>query len=91
MRMRQAIVATGIVLLAALSGIAPAAAQATDVRFVLDFLLQGQQSPFVLGREPITPRRRSTSRPSIPAVAAPTPSPRSRAALTISVSAISAP
>ena len=51
MRMRQAIVATGIVLLAALSGIAPAAAQATDVRFVLDFLLQGQQSPFVLGRE----------------------------------------
>src|SRR5437773_1654479 len=30
---------------------APARAQATDVRFVLDFLLQGQQSPFVLGRE----------------------------------------
>src|SRR4051812_32772950 len=26
-------------------------AQAADVRFVLDFLLQGQQSPFVLGRE----------------------------------------
>jgi NitT/TauT family transport system substrate-binding protein len=26
-------------------------AQSTDVRFVLDFLLQGQQSPFVLGRE----------------------------------------
>ena len=50
MRIRQAIVATGIVLLAALSGIAPASAQATDVRFVLDFLLQGQQSPFVLGR-----------------------------------------
>ena len=51
MRIRQAIVATGIALLAALSGIAPARAQATDVRFVLDFLLQGQQSPFVLGRE----------------------------------------
>jgi NitT/TauT family transport system substrate-binding protein len=29
----------------------PASAQPTDVRFVLDFLLQGQQSPFVLGRE----------------------------------------
>jgi NitT/TauT family transport system substrate-binding protein len=28
-----------------------APAQTTDVRFVLDFLLQGQQSPFVLGRE----------------------------------------
>jgi NitT/TauT family transport system substrate-binding protein len=28
-----------------------AQAQAADVRFVLDFLLQGQQSPFVLGRE----------------------------------------
>src|SRR5690349_5331900 len=26
-------------------------AQAADVRFVLDFILQGQQSPFVLGRE----------------------------------------
>ena len=51
MHIRQAIVATGIALLAAFSGIAPVAAQATDVRFVLDFLLQGQQSPFVLGRE----------------------------------------
>jgi NitT/TauT family transport system substrate-binding protein len=29
----------------------PAAAQNTNVRFVLDFLLQGQQSAFVLGRE----------------------------------------
>ena len=28
-----------------------ASAATTDVRFVLDFLLQGQQSPFVLGRE----------------------------------------
>ena len=51
MRIGNAIVATGILLLAALSGIASAGAQATDVRFVLDFLLQGQQSPFVLGRE----------------------------------------
>src|SRR3981081_3194174 len=51
MRIRKAIVATGILLLAALSGIAPVGAQATDVRFVLAFLLQGQQSPFVLGRE----------------------------------------
>ena len=32
------------------TGTAPADAQ-TSVRFVLDFLLQGQQSPFVLGRE----------------------------------------
>ncbi len=30
---------------------APARAADNDVRFVLDFLLQGQQSPFVLGRE----------------------------------------
>jgi len=51
MRIGNAIVATGILLLAALSGIASAGAQGTDVRFVLDFLLQGQQSPFVLGRE----------------------------------------
>lgn len=51
MRIGNAIVATGVLLLAALSGIASAGAQATDVRFVLDFLLQGQQSPFVLGRE----------------------------------------
>src|SRR5262245_571662 len=29
----------------------PAHAQATDVRFALDFILQGQQSAFVLGRE----------------------------------------
>src|SRR5690242_8407639 len=35
----------------ALGGTAPARAEAGDVRFVLDFLLQGQQSPFVLGRE----------------------------------------
>ena len=51
MRIGNAIVATGILLLAALSGIASAGAQGTGVRFVLDFLLQGQQSPFVLGRE----------------------------------------
>src|SRR6187455_2183830 len=51
MRIGNAIVATGILLLAALSGIASAGAQNTSVRFILDFLLQGQQSPFVLGRE----------------------------------------
>src|SRR5262249_4140425 len=43
------IVATVMLLAAAIN--APASAQATDVRFVLDFLLQGQQSAFVLGRE----------------------------------------
>ena len=32
-------------------GVAPLQAQGTNVRFVLDFLLQGQQSAFVLGRE----------------------------------------
>ncbi len=37
-------------LFATCAGIVPADAQ-TNVRFVLDFLLQGQQSPFVLGRE----------------------------------------
>ena len=39
MRIGNAIVATGILLLVALSGIASVGAQATDVRFVLDFLL----------------------------------------------------
>jgi NitT/TauT family transport system substrate-binding protein len=29
----------------------PARSETTNVRFILDFLLQGQQSPFVLGRE----------------------------------------
>src|SRR5256885_14621132 len=43
------IAATAAVL--ALAPVAPAQAQSTDVRFVLDFLLQGQQSAFVLGRE----------------------------------------
>jgi NitT/TauT family transport system substrate-binding protein len=43
------IFATVMLLSAAIN--APAGAQATDVRFVLDFLLQGQQSAFVLGRE----------------------------------------
>ncbi len=40
-------------LLAALliAAAAPAIAQTSDVRFILDFLLQGQQSAFVLGRE----------------------------------------
>ena len=47
----KTIVATGVLLAAAMAQIAPAKAQTTDVRFVLDFLLQGQQSAFVLGRE----------------------------------------
>jgi NitT/TauT family transport system substrate-binding protein len=38
-------------LLITVCGGTPAAAQTTNVRFVLDFLLQGQQSAFVLGRE----------------------------------------
>src|SRR2546425_278712 len=40
-----------ILALATFAGTVPAQAQSTDVRFVLDFLLQGQQSAFVLGRE----------------------------------------
>src|SRR4051794_3004447 len=40
-----------IVLLAAFAGAAPSVAESSNVRFVLDFLLQGQQSAFVLGRE----------------------------------------
>lgn len=51
MRIGKTIVATVIALLATLGAIASAPTQATDVRFILDFLLQGQQSPFVLGRE----------------------------------------
>ncbi len=39
------------IILAILAGSPSAWAQPTDVRFVLDFLLQGQQSAFVLGRE----------------------------------------
>jgi len=51
MLMRNTLAATMILTLTAFVGPAPAQTQATDVRFVLDFLLQGQQSPFVLGRE----------------------------------------
>jgi len=40
-----------VLLPAIFAATAAANAQNTDVRFVLDFLLQGQQSPFVLGRE----------------------------------------
>jgi len=50
MRTRTMIAAT-VLLLAAFVAAVPARAQAADVRFVLDFLLQGQQSAFVLGRE----------------------------------------
>ena len=49
MRIRTMIAATAAAL--ALAPVAPALAQSADVRFVLDFLLQGQQSAFVLGRE----------------------------------------
>src|SRR3989442_12865660 len=49
MRIGPMIAATAAAL--ALAPVAPALAQSTDVRFVLDFLLQGQQSAFVLGRE----------------------------------------
>ena len=38
-------------LLAAFFAAGSARGQSAGVRFVLDFLLQGQQSPFVLGRE----------------------------------------
>lgn len=43
----SAMIALGMLVLGAM----PARAGDNDVRFVLDFLLQGQQSPFVLGRE----------------------------------------
>ena len=49
MQMRNTLAAT--IALAAFAYVAPAWGQTTDVRFVLDFLLQGQQSAFVLGRE----------------------------------------
>jgi NitT/TauT family transport system substrate-binding protein len=50
MLIRQ-IIAALLLLSATLGTSAPTAAQPSDVRFVLDFLLQGQQSAFVLGRE----------------------------------------
>jgi NitT/TauT family transport system substrate-binding protein len=50
MRIRTVIAAT-VGLFAAFAAALPARAQPADVRFVLDFLLQGQQSAFVLGRE----------------------------------------
>jgi NitT/TauT family transport system substrate-binding protein len=51
MLMRNTLAATIILASAAFAGTPPAHGQTTDVRFVLDFLLQGQQSAFVLGRE----------------------------------------
>ena len=51
MFLRQMIVAAAILSLTAIGPNVPAVAQTSDVRFVLDFLLQGQQSAFVLGRE----------------------------------------
>ena len=47
--MRNTLAAT--IVLAAFAYAAPGWGQPADVRFVLDFLLQGQQSAFVLGRE----------------------------------------
>lgn len=44
-------IAAAMVVAAGLAPSVPAYGQATNVRFVLDFLLQGQQSAFVLGRE----------------------------------------
>ena len=49
MSIRWTIAATAMLLSAAIT--APENARAADVQFVLDFLLQGQQSAFVLGRE----------------------------------------
>ncbi len=51
MRVRSMLATLGILALTAFADVTSAGAQTTDVRFVLDFLLQGQQSPFVLGRE----------------------------------------
>jgi len=51
MAIRNRFWALAVALAAALASGALARAEASEVRFVLDFLLQGQQSPFVLGRE----------------------------------------
>jgi len=51
MHIRNITAAMSGLFLAAAAGVAPLQAQGTNVRFVLDFLLQGQQSAFVLGRE----------------------------------------
>lgn len=51
MLIRNMIAALVGLALSSLGGTTPALAQTTNVRFVLDFLLQGQQSAFVLGRD----------------------------------------
>ena len=51
MLIRAFIAALAALALTPFSGVELASAQPANVRFVLDFLLQGQQSPFVLGRE----------------------------------------
>jgi NitT/TauT family transport system substrate-binding protein len=52
MPIRHVLASLALLAFAIVTGVTPAHAQAaTDVRFVLDFLLQGQQSAFVLGRE----------------------------------------
>jgi NitT/TauT family transport system substrate-binding protein len=47
----RTVLAVALVCVLASVAPTPTLAQATDVRFVLDFILQGQQSAFVLGRE----------------------------------------
>jgi len=51
MRIREIVASVATLALMFCIAPAPVSAQSTNVRFVLDFLLQGQQSPFVLGRE----------------------------------------
>ena len=51
MRIGRTLASLGLMAIATLTAMAPAAAQSANVRFVLDFLLQGQQSAFVLGRD----------------------------------------
>ena len=51
MHIRNLTAAIAGLFLSTIAGTAPLQAQGSNVRFVLDFLLQGQQSAFVLGRE----------------------------------------
>lgn len=51
MKVTRAIILLMLAASFTFAGIVRSRAQTNDVRFVLDFLLQGQQSPFVLGRE----------------------------------------
>ena len=51
MRVVRALMCMAMLAAAQVAWAGTAAAQQHDVRFILDFLLQGQQSPFVLGRD----------------------------------------